>query len=100
MKSLRLPAQFYLLGLFVLAALLAFSINLNNYFLSDDFVQIGKVLSGDFSFTWGLEHGGFFRPLFIWSYVIDSRVWGMHPVGYHLTNVIIHALNSFLVFRL
>jgi 4-amino-4-deoxy-L-arabinose transferase-like glycosyltransferase len=100
MKSLRLPAQLYLLGLFLVAALLAFSINLNNYFLSDDFAQIGRVLSGDFSVTWGLEHGGFFRPLFIWSYVIDSRIWGTHPFGYHLTNVILHALNSFLVFRL
>jgi 4-amino-4-deoxy-L-arabinose transferase-like glycosyltransferase len=100
MKSLRLPVQLYLLGLFLAGALLAFSINLNNYFLSDDFAQIGRVLSGDFSVIWGLEHGGFFRPLFIWSYVIDSRIWGAHPFGYHLTNVLIHGLNSFLVFQL
>jgi protein O-mannosyl-transferase len=99
MRSTRSP-QIYLLGLFLLAGLVAFSLNLNSYFLSDDFVQIGKVLRGDFSVAWGHEHGGFFRPLFIWSYVVDSRLWGARPLGFHATNVILHAANAFLVFRL
>jgi protein O-mannosyl-transferase len=97
---LRLFAQFHLPALFLLAALLAFSNNLNSYFLSDDFVQIGKVLHGDFSVTWGQAQGGFFRPLFILSYIVDSRIWHDRPFGYHLTNILIHALNSFLVFNL
>src|SRR3989440_4480032 len=92
--------QLYLLGLFLVGALIAFSPNLNSYFLSDDFVQIGKVLHRDFSVSWGQEHGGFFRPLFIWSYLIDSRIWGARPFGYHFTNVILHGLNAFLVFKL
>lgn len=96
----RLFPQIYLPALFLLAALLAFSSNLNSYFVSDDFVQIGKVLHGDFSVTWGQAHGGFFRPLFILSYIIDSRIWHDRPFGYHLTNILVHALNSFLVFRL
>lgn len=95
----RLFLQICLAVLFLIAALLAFSNNLNSYFLSDDFVQIGKVLSGDFSVVWGQSHGGFFRPLFILSYIVDSRVWHARPQGYHLTNVAIHALNSFLVFQ-
>jgi hypothetical protein len=99
MRPVRSP-QFYLLGLFLLAAFVAFSININSYFLSDDFVQIGKVLHGNFSVSWGQEHGGFFRPLFIWSYVIDGRIWGARPLGYHVTNVIFHGLNAFLVFQL
>ncbi len=97
MRSLR---QFLILGLFVLVALLAFSNTLNSYFLSDDFAQIGKVLSGDFSVTWGQAQGGFFRPLFILSYVVDARIWGARVFGFHLTNVLVHALNSFLVFLL
>lgn len=96
----RLFPQIYLPALFLIAALLAFSSNINSYFLSDDFVQVGKVLHGDFSVAWGQAHGGFFRPLFILSYIIDSRVWHYRPFGYHLTNILIHALNSFLVFRL
>ena len=81
----------------VLAAAVAFSLNLNSYFLSDDFVQIGKVLQRNFAVTWGLAHGGFFRPLFIWSYVVDSWIWQARPFGYHLTNVALHGLNAFLV---
>jgi hypothetical protein len=92
--------QIYLLGLFLLASGVAFSLNLNSYFLSDDFVQIGKVLHGDLSVAWGQEYGGFFRPLFIASYLIDSRLWGASPLGFHLTNAFLHALNAFLLFRL
>jgi len=99
MRRLYSP-QLILLALFLLAALIAFSPNLHSYFLSDDFVQIGKVLHGDYSIAWGREHGGFFRPLFIWSYVIDSCVWGANSFGYHLTNIILHGLNAFLVFNL
>ena len=96
----RLFPQIYLPALFVLAALLAYSSNLNSYFLSDDFVQIGKVLHRDFSVAWGQEHGGFFRPLFILSYIVDSRIWHDRPFGFHLTNTLLHALNSLLVFKL
>ncbi|MBC8030523.1 MAG: hypothetical protein H7Z16_10470 [Pyrinomonadaceae bacterium] len=87
-------------GLFVLLAIAAYSTILTSFFLSDDFAQIGRVLEGDFSVTWGLEHGGFFRPLFIVSYIIDSTIWGTAPVGYHLTNALLHGLNSYLVFIL
>lgn len=97
MRSLR---KYCVPGLFVLVALIAFSNILNSYFLSDDFAQIGKVLGGDFSVTWGQAQGGFFRPLFILSYVIDTRIWGARPFGLHVTNVTVHALNSFLVFIL
>ena len=95
----RLSPQIYLPALFILAALLAFSINLNSYFISDDFAQIGKVLHRDFSVAWGQAHGGFFRPLFILSYIVDSRIWHGRPFGFHLTNILIHSLNSFLVFK-
>jgi len=44
MKSLRRSTHFYFFGLFVAGALIAFSVNLNNYFLSNDFAQVGKVL--------------------------------------------------------
>src|SRR5438067_5667176 len=92
--------QIHTLLFLIVVGFLAYLNIINSYFLSDDFVQIGKVLNGDFTVTWGLQHGGFFRPLFIWSYVIDSRIWGAHPFGYHLTNLILHGLNAFLVFKL
>ena len=92
--------QFAIPGLFLSAGLIAFSTIINSWFLSDDFAQIGKVLAGDFSVVWGREHGGFFRPVFIFSYLIDSRIWGARPFGFHLTNIIFHSLNAFLTFIL
>ena len=92
--------QFIILGLFLLTGFVAFSTILNSYFLSDDFAQIGKVLSGDRSVVWGQTQGGFFRPLFILSYLIDTKIWGARPFGFHLTNVAFHSLNAFLTFIL
>jgi hypothetical protein len=97
---MRSSRQFVVLGLFILAGFVGYSNILNSYFISDDFSQIGKVLAGDLSVVWGKEHGGFFRPLFILSYLIDSKLWGLNPVGFHLSNIAFHSLNSFLVFAL
>ncbi|MEK6334027.1 MAG: hypothetical protein AABM67_03700 [Acidobacteriota bacterium] len=92
--------QFIIPGLFIAAGFGVFSTILTSYFLSDDFVQIGKVLNGDFSVVWGRAHGGFFRPLFVLSYIIDAKIWGARPLGFHITNVAVHSLNAFLVFLL
>jgi hypothetical protein len=89
-----------ILGLFLLGGFVAYSNILTSYFVSDDFAQIGKILGGDLSVVWGKAHGGFFRPLFILSYLIDIRIWGASPFGFHLTNVVLHSLNAFLTFIL
>src|SRR5207253_5773330 len=86
--------------LFLCAGFIAFSNVMNSWFLSDDFAQIGKILAGDLSVVWGKEHGGFFRPLFILSYLIDTKIWGARPFGFHLTNVVFHSLNAFLTYVL
>ena len=96
-KSFR---QIQILFLLVVIGFVAYSSVLNSYFLSDDFAQIGKILGGDFSVTWGRAHGGFFRPLFILSYLIETKIWGTRPLGFHLTNVALHALSAFLLFAL
>jgi hypothetical protein len=92
--------QFAIFGLFLCAGFIAFTNIINSWFLSDDFAQIGKVLGGDLSVVWGREHGGFFRPLFILSYLIDTKIWGARPFGFHLTNVLFHSLNAFLTYIL
>ena len=45
-------------------------------------------------------HMGPYQPLSWFSYAIDYAIWGMDPRGYHLTNVLLHALNAALVFAL
>lgn len=84
----------------IVATLAAYANVVTSFFLSDDFAQIGKVLEGDLSVTWGQSHGGFFRPLFILSYFIDTRLWTREPAGFHLTNLTLHGLNAVLVLRL
>ncbi len=37
------------------------------------------------------------HPLTWLSHAVDYSLWGMNPLGHHLTNNILHALNAFLV---
>ncbi len=41
-----------------------------------------------------------YAPVHILSYWIDYAVWGLNPAGYHLFNVVLHALNACLVYML
>jgi protein O-mannosyl-transferase len=40
------------------------------------------------------------HPLTVWSHMLDCQLFGLHPWGHHLTNVLLHALNAGLVFAL
>jgi hypothetical protein len=90
----------YVLLAYLLLGLAAYSNVVNAFFLSDDFELIGRVLEGGLPFTWGREHGGFFRPVFILSFYLDGALWGSRPFGFHLTNLSLHSLDAFLVYLL
>jgi protein O-mannosyl-transferase len=48
-----------------------------------------------------LGHGGAtYRPVFWFSLFLDHRIWGLRAEGYHLTNLIVHAINGNLAFLL
>jgi tetratricopeptide (TPR) repeat protein len=38
------------------------------------------------------------HPLTQWSFMLDYQLYGLKPWGYHLTNVLLHAVNTVLVF--
>ena len=40
------------------------------------------------------------HPLTWLSHAIDYALWGLNPLGHHLTNIIIHGLNTLLIFLL
>ena len=42
-------------------------------------------------------HASNWHPLTWLSHALDYAIWGLDPLGHHLTNVILHALNTFLV---
>jgi hypothetical protein len=43
-------------------------------------------------------YGGHYQPLTWLSYAVDHAVWGMRPVGYHLTNTLLHTLCAVLFY--
>jgi len=45
------------------------------------------------------KHGDYL-PVTILSYWIDYQWWGLRPIGYHLTNIVLHAISSGLMFLL
>jgi len=72
---------------------------LDNPFVYDDFrliVENTSILD-----VWNLQSvivRDVTRPLVNISYAIDTWLWGRRPVGYHVTNVFLHAVNVILVF--
>jgi tetratricopeptide (TPR) repeat protein len=42
----------------------------------------------------------YYRPLQNWSYIFDYWLWRGDPVGYHLTNILLHSFSGFLLFLL
>ena len=44
-------------------------------------------------FTWD-------RPLRELTYLLDHALWGFHPLGYHIQNLLWHGVNALLVFIL
>jgi len=41
-----------------------------------------------------------YRPLQVLTYWLDYKVWGLKPLGYHLTNLILHLLSGILLYFL
>jgi hypothetical protein len=74
-------------------------------FANDDFgwVQGARVLPG---VSW--QHAAFvpavlplfFRPVVQFSFFVNYLLFGSHPLGYHLTNVLLESVNAVLVWRL
>ena len=44
--------------------------------------------------------GALTRPLVNFSYAADRATWGSRPLGFHVTNVLLHMLNIVLLFQL
>jgi len=43
---------------------------------------------------------GLYRPLTMATYSLNHNIFGSSPISFHVVNILIHALNSFLVFCL
>jgi hypothetical protein len=68
----------------------------------DDVDTIRHIQSGNVSISGLFFSSGsaYYRPLAILSLLMDFRLFGGNPAGYHLTNIVLHLANSLLVYYL
>jgi protein O-mannosyl-transferase len=45
-------------------------------------------------------HGGHYQPLSWATFALDYTLWGLDPTGYHLTNLLLHAVSAVLCYLL
>ena len=57
-----------------------------------------QIMDGEF-FKWAFttSYQGWWMPLVWISFAIDYQIWGLNPFGFHLTNILFHAVNTGLV---
>ena len=106
MKRAR-SVLYYLAGSISLITFAVFLASLQNQFLNwdDGTYVVGNphIRSMNLSFfRWAFFefYTANWHPLTWISHAIDYAVWGLNPVGHHLTNVILHAFNTFLAVML
>lgn len=94
----------------IIVALITFSVyipSLQNGFVTwddNDYIynnsQIRSIGIDFIKWSFTSPKVGHWLPLTWFSFAMDYAVWGLNPLGYHLTNILIHSLNTFLVFIL
>jgi Flp pilus assembly protein TadD len=62
-------------------------------------VQVQKGLTGE-NLSWAFTHPvcANWHPLTMLSHMTDCQLFGLKPGGHHLTSILLHALNTMLVF--
>ena len=90
-------------------AVITFLNSLDNAFVYDD---VFTITNNYFIRDWGnfsalFTHDYFnssgevtYRPLVTLSYFIDYSIWRLNPLGFHLTNILLHAISAVLVYTL
>ena len=88
-------------GVLVLLACLAYLNALNNPFVYDDHdTVVANPSLVDLSNIRFLFLYSPFRPIVNLSYAVDRWLWGYRPLGFHLTNVALHAIVVILLYGL
>jgi len=95
---------YYLAGFVVLLTVVVYGAALRNEFVNwDDGVYVVenrhiRFIDGEF-FKWAFFnfYASNWHPLTWISHALDYAIWGLDPLGHHLTNIILHAVNAFLV---
>ncbi len=65
----------------------------NHSLLVEDIRDIPRIFLHDRNYE------GYHRPVYNLLHSLDASLWGMNPFGFHLSSLILHLLNVFLVSR-
>lgn len=99
------------LSLVTAVTFLIYSPTLHVYFFSDDIGclhafhqpsldQFLRMFHTDLAQLVEGENGQEIRPFYDLFYMVNYKLWGLNPVGYHLTSLLADILNSVLVFAM
>jgi hypothetical protein len=96
--------KYYLAGAASLITIAVYLACLHNEFLNWDdnlyIVENPYIRSINlFFFKWAFLdfYASNWHPLTWMSHAFDYAVWGLNPLGHHVTNIVIHAVNTFVV---
>jgi protein O-mannosyl-transferase len=102
-RDSRLPRRSRILAALIppAVAIFVYAGALNNPFVYDDFSTVvgNPSLAEPLNPAFILVHSPF-RPVVNVSYAIDRVIWGFRPVGFHLTNILLHAAVVALLYLL
>jgi tetratricopeptide (TPR) repeat protein len=73
-------------------------VNFDDQFCIINNPHVNKGLAGVFGWAFQAGYGNLWQPLTWLSHALDCQMYGLQPGGHHATNLILHALNSMLVF--
>ncbi|HTY44964.1 MAG TPA: tetratricopeptide repeat protein [Patescibacteria group bacterium] len=108
----NIPGIYIFLFFLFLAVVLYCQVLRGDFVADDKFLIVQNELIKDwhkapllfstdlFKFSVFDEGYKYYRPLMSLSYALEYHIWKLNPAGYHLTNVLIHALVTFLGFAL
>jgi len=99
------------LAILTIAGCVCYGLSLGNGFVWDDILLVAqndlikgwKLLPQVFSKTLFYVTNPayqYYRPLQSFSYIIDHSIWGLYPLGFHLSNIFMHVCVTLLFFVL
>ena len=69
------------------------------YVVKNSFVQRG-LTPGSLAWAFNIGHAANWHPLTWMSHMMDCQLYGLRPMGHHLTSLLLHAANALLLFLL
>ncbi|ACL03072.1 Tetratricopeptide TPR_2 repeat protein [Desulfatibacillum aliphaticivorans] len=104
MKTARIDLLLCM-GLVALVAAVYHTIPHTGFFLYDDSLYVYENPAMSLGLSWeGVKwaftttRGGFWIPVTWLSLLTDAQIYGLNPGGFHLTNILLHAVNTLLLF--